>query len=288
MNKRLIMVLGIVLALTLVGCKKTPVEDIYIAEEVVETTTGQMTDDSGTTDAVVDIEEDDVVESVTEDVYISATQSEIVNAADLDVAFVKTAAIDDPELKAKVLAFLEPFYYNVYFGSMDYSEEGILEEDMVKFAISYVYQWEYNDLRLEVNLDTNDVLLYVPEERVEELVEKYFGVQVTGHHTFVEEDIEYNGGYYLMSTTDEGWNDEMEINSISSAGDFAYEVVFTVLDIEGHPVQSYKVNLEIRSERFIVSNYGFTETPESDYATETLTEEEVDSETDNTDDTVTE
>ncbi len=161
-----------------------------------------------------------------------------------------------------MLAYLDPIYFNIYFGDKDYSESGISELDMVKFAISHVYLYETLAENLKVDLETSEFTYRVKEERVEELVDKYFGVQLSGHHTIEEENIIYNGGYYLMPASDVGWNDEMAIDSITKAGDFAYEIVFTIYNIEGNALQSYKVMLEIRNDRFVITDYVFTETPE--------------------------
>lgn len=263
MHKRIILVLALGFVLGSSGCQNTPTEDIYNKEATVIESTDETsvvsdeTSDQTEETSEVDSEsaaQDSEDQTVTEDVYEAGSEVDVVDIDELNVTDVKGVPVDDPELQEKMLAFLEPFYYNIYFGLNDYSETGITEADMVKFSISYVYQNENQAYKF----DTDSFKLYVPEERVEELVEKYFGQQMTGHHSFEIEEIEYNGGYYLMPATDIGWNDTMKINSITEAGDFAYEVVFSVNDIEDELIQSYKVMLEIRQDKFILTSYAFT------------------------------
>lgn len=276
MNKKVVLVLAMTLVLGFSGCKKTPADDIYDKDAANMTSTDETSlVDDGTEesdgDNVTDAESiDDDITSVTDDLYEADSETVVVDIAELNLADVEGVSVDDPELQMKMLSFLKPFYYNIYFGDKNYTETGITEDDMVKFAISYVYQYENQAYKF----DTTNFKLYVPEERVVELVDKYFGKKLTGHHSFEEEKIDYNGGYYLMPATDIGWNDEMKISTIELAGDFSYEVVFSVDDIEGNLVQSYKVMLEMRNERFILTSYVPIEvSAEADTSSDEETEE---------------
>lgn len=284
MNNRIVIVLGLSLSLGLTGCFNTPTEDIYNTEDttVAETNenTTEETNVEGATEGTEVLEGTETTgtedETVTSDVYESETQLELVTVGELSVDEVSETSIDDPELKEKMSKFLDPFYFSLYFGNKDYTETGITEVDMVLFSLSYCYLHENQAYRF----DTTDFKLYVPEERVVELVEKYFGAMLSGHHSIESEDdnisIEYNGGYYLVPTSDVGWNDAMRIDSIKKAGDFAYEVIFTIIDIEGKPYESKQVLLESRGDRFILTFYGDAELVED--AVETADEATEDAE----------
>lgn len=282
MNKRLLPVLALTLVLGFSGCKNTPADDIYNDDTTSVVTTDETTvvpdgssdtddkdqvaetdetteapDESHSSESTEEAEDND--ETVTDDLYDSSQESEIVDITDLEVEYVQSASVDDPELKSKMSDFLTLFYKNIFFGDGDYAEAGIAEEDKIRFAVSHIGQNEWQGLKF----DTKTFKVYVPEERVEELVEHYFGVSLSGHYSFTvdEVEIEYNGGYYLYPTSDKNWQEEVRIETIESAGDFAYTVVFSTYDIENQHMQSYEVMLEIRNDRFILTGYKFTELP---------------------------
>jgi len=250
--KKILLIVGLMMLLLLVGCKKHQVKDTSSLEDtsdkVVETSTKEPTEKPAEKAEKEVIKEE---ETVAEDIYEEG--HEAVDIRDLDVKEVEAIPVNDPELKKKMTVFLEPFFYNLYFGWDDYSENGITESDMVKFAISYIYQNEYNELKF----DTETFILYVPDERVDELVLKYFDHKVVDHHDFEEEGIVYKEGDYLMPAVDTGWSSEMFVTSITKAGDFAYNVIFEIHDIDGNLENTYAVLLEKRTDRFIVSEYGY-------------------------------
>lgn len=236
------------------GCNRRADEGIYDTTAVTEAMTeaetltepeSQMPEEDTTTES-----EEETTTSVSEDVYENdGSATEKVNAEDVDVTPV-ASTVEDPAFEASVLAFLDPVYYNLFFGQGNYVE-GITEEDMTKFAISYIYQHEYNELKF----DTSNFILYVPEKRVEELVYRYFDYEVTGHHSFIEEDLMYEDGFYLMPAVDAGWNDVMSIGSASATGDFSYEVIIDVTNEMDASKVSYKAGVEMRNDRYVLVNY---------------------------------
>jgi len=267
MRKLLILTSLAVLLSVSTGCKPNTGEDIYgttavvietTAETQVKTTMEEVTTEADPQIQTTTSEEETTADTVSEDAYDSEAESTSLNKDEVEDVPV-ASAIDDPAFEASVLAYLDPIYYNVFFGYGDYVE-GITEEDMIKFAISYIYQHEYNELKF----DTTDFILYVPEERVEALVEKYFDVRVSGHHSFVEEGVMYEDGYYLMPAMDTGWDEAISVEEASAIGDFTYEILLKAISDGSQEVSRYRVTLEVRDDRYIISGYQKVDDTEED------------------------
>lgn len=245
------------LLVTASGCGQqageTPEVTTAVARETTEapereTTAAEITTDApeATQTAAAETTGED---TVTEEVYEPGAEGTTVNEEEVSEVPV-VSAIDDPAFEEAMLKFLEPIYYNIFFGHGDYVD-GIAEEDMVKFAISYIYQHEYNELKF----DTQQFILYVPEKRVETLVKKYFDKSVSGHHSFVEENVLYEDGYYLMPAVDTGWNDTISIAKVSAAGDYSYEVILKVTSENSEKVTQYRVAIEMRDDHYVLTGY---------------------------------
>ncbi len=266
--KKVVGVLTLVLLMVLIsGCKKPVETDVYKDEtetvvedqvaadetetpEVVETTSENVVEESSetSTEETADTEEDGTT-TVTEEVYDDT--SEAIDEADVDVDPVITN-VDDPAFKAEILEFLDPFYYNLFFGQGSY-DEGITEGDMTKFAVSYIYQHEYNELKF----DTDNFILYVPQERVDELVDKFFDVTIMSHQSFIDDNLMYEDGYYLMPAADMGWIDTMSIDTVTVTGDFSYDIRFKMSYEEETNLEPefYIAQVELRDNRFVLVGY---------------------------------
>lgn len=277
MRKLLILVSLAALVIVSTGCKRNTGEDIYgttavvietSAETQAETTMEEVSTEAEVQTEGTTSEEETTADTVSEDAYDAEAESTSLNEDEVEDVPV-ASAIDDPAFEASVLAYLDPIYYNVFFGYGDYVE-GITEEDMIKFAISYIYQHEYNELKF----DTTDFILYVPEKRVEALVEKYFDVRVSGHHSFVEEDVLYEDGYYLMPAVDTGWDEEISVEEASATGDFSYEIILKATLEDGKTHSRYKVSLEVRDEHYVLVGYRQLEVEEGLEAEMTTTSAE--------------
>lgn len=247
--KKILVIVCVLVLLLLTSCNK---EKLEIESDLYETTDEEIKEEEQIEDIIVDVE-DKKDETVTDDIYEEDNIE--VDIADLDIEDITTSTVDDPQLKTKMTTFLELFYYNIYFGGNDYSENGITEDDMVKFAISCIYQHDYNELKF----DTESFILYVPAERVDELVLKYFNHKVSNHYSFEEENIMYEENTYLMPALDVGWSEEMLVTNITKAGDFAYEVTFEVGNNENIIERVYTVILELQGQRFVLTKYGYVE-----------------------------
>ncbi len=267
MKKIYIWMLIIGLLVMTAGCNRRADEDVYGTTAVTETISEEATTEAEAStdpesqmsdDGITTASEDEATTSVSEDVYEDdGSATETVNPEDVD-AIPVAGTVEDPAFEAAVLAFLDPVYYNLFFGQGDYVD-GISEEDMTKFAISYIYQHEYNELKF----DTSDFILYVPEKRVEELVYRYFDYEVTGHHSFIEDNLMYEDGFYLMPAVDAGWNDVMTISSASTTGDFSYEVIVDVTNEMDESKVIYKTGIEVRNDRYVLVSYRVMEGSDS-------------------------
>ncbi len=259
MKKIYIWMLIMGLLVVTAGCNRRAEEDIYGTTAVTEATSEEaITEAEASADlesqiseeTTISASEDETTTSVSGEVYENdGSATETVNAEDVDATPVGST-VEDPAFEAAVLTFLDPIYYNLFFGQGNYVE-GITEEDMTKFAISYIYQHEYNELKF----DTSNFILYVPEKRVEEIVYRYFDYEVTGHHSFIEDNLMYEDGFYLMPAVDAGWNDVMTISSASTTGDFSYEVIVDVTNEMDESKVSYKTGIEVRNDRYVLVSY---------------------------------
>lgn len=253
------LVIGVLLATA--SCNRRTEEDIYGTTESVEVSS-ETAAQAETTIASTQAETTTVAEpttTVAEEVYDDeGSATETVNEDDIDREPV-ASTIEDPAFEASILTFLDPVYYNLFFGHGNYVD-GIMEEDMIKFAISYIYQHEYNELKF----DTTDFILFVPEKRVEEIVERYFDFSVTGHHSFIEDNLMYEDGYYLMPAVDAGWNDVMTIESATATGDFSYEIIFNVTNEMDETQVAYKTGIEVRNDRYVLMSYTLNEAVEAE------------------------
>lgn len=253
--RRKLLVMGLVLLLSVTGCKSDTTEDIYteteseteITSNNQQDTSSVTTDDTDASTDDDDVATDDTSTTVTEDVYDQDTVE--VDPEEVDV-IAEVTSVDDPAFIAQVQNFIELFYYNLFFVEGDFTE-GIDEGTKIKFAISYIYQHEYNELKF----DTETFVLYVPEDRVEALVEKYFGSKVSGHSSFETENIPYEDGYYLMPAVDAGWTDEVVIEGIEQSGDFDYLVRFANVYEDGTAGGNYEADLTLKDGRLIMSGF---------------------------------
>ncbi len=185
-------------------------------------------------------------ETITEEVYETTEPSTVTTVANQSTS---AANVEDEELSKKIMEFISPLYYNIIFGSSSY-DNGFTEKDMKLFAVSYVYQHEYSELKF----DTEKFILYVPKQRVEELVKEYFDKDVKEHGSYEEDGIIYEKGFYLMPAADNVWSEEMIIENIEKTGDFTYEVK-VMFDSPTGALPKRMFTIEERDGRFILIGY---------------------------------
>ncbi|PKM58490.1 MAG: hypothetical protein CVU98_00975 [Firmicutes bacterium HGW-Firmicutes-3] len=231
MKKQIIIGLIFLLVLIGTGCEKSVTGDLY-----------NETD----TDASPDIS------LITEDQpnQIPQDNDTQVDGFTQNVVPVTPESVNDQEVKDQLLSFLETFHYNIFFSQRDMTE-GITESDRIKFAISYIYQNEYQELKF----DTSKFILYVPKQRVEEIVQKFFGESVSTHASFEEEKIVYEEGFYLMPAMDTEWNEKPQIYSIEIDGDASYKVTISLYNSDLQPTRAYRTIVSVKDNRYILKSY---------------------------------
>lgn len=203
----------------LVGCKKTS----------VETTANPQTTNK------------ENVSAETETGSPEATQNTSSNTS-------SGVPVANEGLLTDLQGFIENFYYNYLFAPQ--LESGAFTEtDMQLFAISYIYQYEYEGLRF----DSEKFLLYIPEENVTEVIKRFFDYDFTQHKYPENSSITYENGYYLMKATTQELGEKPIIKEAIDYGNSKYKVVFESSDPN---VNEYIVAMiEEKAGRFILLTY---------------------------------
>ncbi len=277
--KKKVVVLTLITAMLLVaGCKKTTTEDIYGDQTTTEepAVSEQVAESGEEAQEEADASEEELSEeTVAEDVY-DHTATEEVDASDVEVVS-SNGVVTDPIFEKQLVNFLDPVVFNILTGQESF-DEGFTEDDMVRFAVSYVYQYEYNELKF----DTEEFKLYVPEKHVEEIVEKYFDTSVTRHHSFEDYGVVYKDGDYIVDPVGDSWDVEMYLSKVVKTGDFSYEALVEMRDeVENElgeldPSHYHLASLEVRDGRFILTGY---KNAESDGLSEVEAEDDTSDET---------
>lgn len=232
MKKIVVLVLMIVFLGSLAACKK-------------ETKNPEQTEEpQATTDTNETIEKTDEpteTGTITKDVYVDQTTEQTNDGIDYSAA--TGTIVTDEVIKNDLQLFVEKFYFNYLFKTA--SPEGVLTEgEMQLFAISYIYQFEHQEL----TFDASSFVLYIPEERVSEVIERFFDVEFTNHRFPEETNITYENGYYLMPARDDAFGTPPVITQIMQISDFDYKIFF-----EGNA--KYEAVIEDREGRYILVNF---------------------------------
>ncbi len=242
MNKiRITWLLTVVLLLSILlfACKPDEkTEASHFLSTTTATTTETVTTTSTKSETTVTSISATSTEKIENTSVVASTEASVVDSGDLDEKTIK-----------KLLEFINPIYYNVIFGSKSY-DDGITEKDMMLFAISYIYQYEYSELKF----DTSNFILHVPAKRVDELVKEYFDVEVKEHQSFDDDGITYKSGFYLMPAADNVWNEKMIVESVKMTDDKTYELRI-MFDSPDGALPKKVLTVEERDGRFILIDY---------------------------------
>lgn len=232
MKKFIMIMIVMLLIVSVTGCKKDKGVKKDSGSVDVDTTVEQTTEASGT---------------VTEDVYTNTNSLEKEDAQDFDHA--EGTLVTDSTVITDLQIYIEKFYSNFLFTPKSDTGE-ITEMDMQLFAISFIYQYEYTDLRF----DSEEFILYIPDENVAEVIKRYFDYEFTNHRYPLDSKISYEDGYYLMPARDEYFGPTPTINSVLKLSDFDYKVAFESTD-ENNQVSHFEAIVEEREGRFVMINY---------------------------------
>lgn len=254
-----------VMLLAFVGCNRQTRDDIYgttdknvdaerttIAESVTEApTTGEDDTTSAEDETTASVETGS--ETVQDDMYDAGAETATLDDGEIETVQA-VGSVKDPKFTTNMATYLDPVYYNILFGDRSYPE-GFTEYDMIRFAASYVLQYEYNDGKFEV-VD-NEFILYVPEERVTSLVKRYFDIDILEHQGFEDPDIVYEDGYYLMKAVGKKWGDEatIEVMDAVAINDFTFDVTFRPAGAESLDNTRVKAVVELLEGRYVLRGY---------------------------------
>lgn len=231
MKKFTMIVFMILCVLSFSGCNK----DKEVETQAEGTTVNEVQQENGTQ------------ETVSSDVYDSNNSVE----EDLTKNYQNAPGtpVTDVGILGEFQTYIERIYYNFLFAPQSESGE-ITEMDMQLFAISYIYQYEYTDLRF----DLDKFVLYIPDVNVTEVVKRFFDYDFVNHKYPLDSQITYEDGYYLMPARDENFGTEPVIREVLKISDFDYRIVFA-LGEEGASTEHYEVIVEEREGRYVLLNY---------------------------------
>ncbi|PKM94250.1 MAG: hypothetical protein CVU84_12380 [Firmicutes bacterium HGW-Firmicutes-1] len=185
--------------------------------------------------------------TVAEDVSNQGVESTTEGAPVTDVATEGTIVTNEG-LLTELQGFVEKFYYNFLFKPQ--AENGKLTDtDMQLFAISFIYQFEYNELRF----DSEKFVLYIPEANVTEVIKRFFDYDFTTHKYPENSPITYEDGYYLMKARDVNFGAKPVIKEALQLSEHSYKIVFGSSD--ANVKEKYEAIIEDRDGRWVVISY---------------------------------
>lgn len=250
MKKRIISILLImIMILSITGCKKDNDNNIEEVNNEQATVTKVQPSEENNEEHVEEVT-DEEPPTVEEDVYGNNTTEAVDD--NITDTIGEVSPVTDEDLKEQIKQYFEKFYYNIMF--MPESETGeITESDMQLFAISFIYQYEYNELRF----DAEKFVLYIPEENVTEVINRFFDYEFIDHGNPADSMITYEDGFYLMPGVDKEW-DKPELIEVTKTSDFGYKALFEItseIQAVDDPTMYYEIIIEERESRFVMLNY---------------------------------
>lgn len=230
MKKIMLTIALLLLLLTSGGCKKEEVQQIpQINKETTTIVRNDEKSDATTVQNLGKAEYVDKSQALDTTDYQAATGTEILDEA----------------LMAEIQTVVEKFYYNFFFSPN--TENGqITEDDMLLFAISYIYQYEYNELRF----DSDTFILYIPEENVASVIRRFFGYDFTNHRYPALDKVTYEDGFYLVPAQDDNFGEKPTVVKVLQIAENSYKVF-----IKDPQEINYEVVLEKQEDRLVMRNY---------------------------------
>lgn len=231
MRKGIVLLLSFVLVFSISGCKKDKNvdKDIYIEDNV----------------------DTNVTETPMEDTYEEVEGIEVVEEQEKsNLVDSKEVLVSDTKIINKLSEIVEKVHYNYLFDPNLETGE-ITESAMQLFAISHIYQYEYQELKQ----DTEKLILYIPRENVENVIKKFFDHDFRKHGKPSVDIVEYKEGNYLMPFVDIGLNTTVKNKKVVKLGDFSYKYIYDEVDQYNNVVDTFEALIEERDGRYILKNY---------------------------------
>ena len=265
MKKTIIVVLMLLIIVGVVGCKKeTVVEDIYKDQVVVEEVTEAVLEETIEEPIVeVEVEElveeiEEVIETPAEDVYESASEPIDFDLSELEG--IEATVVVDETITSEIYDYLKPFYFNYFFELGINEENGNVESDaMTLFALSYIVQNEYNELRF----DPSTFMLYIPKEHVIEVVHKYFYRHLDVFNEYEDLKISFDNDVYEVFVPIDEWDVDLRVASVEQLGDFTYKVIGEAVSKSSDRVkEQIDVIIDKSKDGYVIINYETSEIEE--------------------------
>ncbi|NDL67116.1 hypothetical protein [Anaerotalea alkaliphila] len=127
----------------------------------------------------------------------------------------------------EIRRFIGYFHFNYLF-QPDNGTGAISPRAMQLFAVSYIYQHANQDLVF----DTTEFMLRIPYARLEEVVERFFGVEFHAHSQPEGTGVQFVNGEYLMPAMDLGWTSEIVLDGVSPQEDGSNLAEARIIDPE--------------------------------------------------------
>lgn len=245
MKKLAVLVMFLMGLILLVGCGTTATDEVYDKEtETVEKATDEeqveedpveeTAEDAGREDVEqIDEEPVETDESAEEEVAPETPSDDAYPVASEPIDFdysefegTEPTVITDDAVIADLGDYLYHFYFNYYFVHGLEEETGNVGIDaMTLFALSYIMQYEYNELEFDAETFT----LYIPEEYVIQKVEKVFLRQLDMFKAYEDLGIGYEDELYSVNVEDGIWDVDMVVNKVEKLGDFTFRVTADII-----------------------------------------------------------
>lgn len=267
MKKSIIVFLMLLIIVSIVGCKsETVTEDIYkdqeeVIEEVIEPAEEELSPEPSPEVEEVEVVEEvieEVIETPVEDVYESASEPIDFDLTELEG--IEPTEVVDEAITAEIFDYLEPFYFNYFFELGVNEETGNVESDaMTLFALSYIVQHEYNELRFEPSTFT----LYIPKEHVIDVVHKYFYRHLDVFNDYEDLKIVFKDDIYEVFVPIDEWDVDFRIASVEQLGDFTYKVLGEAVSKNSERVkEEVDVIIDKSHDGYVIINYVTNEVEE--------------------------
>ncbi len=230
--------LMLMMLILLIGCNRDASEDVYkdketdVTDDTEPTTASDLTDsedenpedneapsESGEKDEPSDTSDENKMETPVDDVYEFA--SEPVEFDFSAFEGIEPLVVEDEETIGILQAYLEDFYFNYYFYEGVDKESGNIGADaMTLFALSYIMQYEREELRF----DYENFILFIPADHVISVIQEYFYRQLDVFEGYEELGISYEDDMYSVIVEGGEWDVDLEVDTVEKLGDFTYLV----------------------------------------------------------------
>lgn len=171
-----------------------------------------------------------------------------------------TGSLEEAD-REELMRLADLFYYNFYFHPQ--GDGTVAEQDRILFALSYIAQYEYQELKK----DTTTFVVHITEEHVDHVVERFFGTSVGSHGLAVPETpegeeaplwagIEHDGKSYVVPMQKSTWDSEcrLVLERADQGEDGKIAIEFSVQK-DSEVLERYQAVFEQKASLFALTKY---------------------------------